>query len=452
MAARNPILTDYIGRIRAIGRLITKGDAISSRTNRRVIDIENLSGNTIGCTLWNEMAINFDVRGYDMMEKPVIIAVSSCYINRYNGMQLSGTSATHYYLNPNIPETYQIRQMFPQLPDPGPTLDIVNHRYADMEAEKTRYRFPLAVLREIDPQSYQRVRFTTEATIYTISTQRRWCYQKCSACGQMLIQEQPFPKCKDHGPQTAKVYSYCFKAIVNDGSATTSITCFSDQANTLTRDVNQVVEELADKNPYKLPPSLKQLEGTTHIFQFHFDTMVTARRPDFILDQVFQDPVLALPPPIPTATPQQDTQPNTPTNLGEETLLPQSPERQTETLASLKTTSTETNTQTPMDKKPVNEEEHPQPQPHTLIIPKTTPTKTQTQTPINKNPATKEEPRNQLPKPSVRKTLTYTPTAPQPTISETSTPTAGLSLQKKASQDRHESVVTQAPKKHKGDP
>nr|GFA49305.1 nucleic acid-binding, OB-fold protein [Tanacetum cinerariifolium] len=69
-----------------------------------------------------------------------------------------------------------------------------------------RNRFPLAVLREIDPQNYQRVRFTTQATIYSISVQRRWYYQKCSACGQKLIQEVPFPKCKDHGPQTSQVY------------------------------------------------------------------------------------------------------------------------------------------------------------------------------------------------------------------------------------------------------
>nr|GFB17222.1 hypothetical protein [Tanacetum cinerariifolium] len=78
----------------------------------------------------------------------------------------------------------------------------------------------------------------------------------------------------------------------------------SDQANTLTRYVNEVVAELADKYPFTLPPSLRELEGTTHIFQFLFDTMATSKRPDFILDKVFKRPVLTLPPPSPIQAPE----------------------------------------------------------------------------------------------------------------------------------------------------
>ncbi|GJW47558.1 transferase, chloramphenicol acetyltransferase-like domain protein, partial [Tanacetum coccineum] len=39
-------------------------------------------GNTIGCTRWNEMAAEFDKKSYDAMEKPVIIAVSSCRMTK----------------------------------------------------------------------------------------------------------------------------------------------------------------------------------------------------------------------------------------------------------------------------------------------------------------------------------------------------------------------------------
>ncbi|GJZ32182.1 hypothetical protein Tco_0577618 [Tanacetum coccineum] len=57
-------------------------------------------------------------------------------------IMLSGTSATHYYLNPDIPETYQIRQMHTQLTDVGLILDIQNERFQDPEQERTRNRFP----------------------------------------------------------------------------------------------------------------------------------------------------------------------------------------------------------------------------------------------------------------------------------------------------------------------
>ncbi|GKD80992.1 DNA helicase, partial [Tanacetum coccineum] len=131
--------------------------------------------------MWNEMATEFDIREYESMEKPVVILVTSCYVTRYNGLKLSGTSATHYYLNPNVAETYQIKQIYvpkahskhtrkyttltlttsskscryPMLPNMPPPLEIKNQRDKDVERERTRNRFPLSVLLEVDPQNYQ---------------------------------------------------------------------------------------------------------------------------------------------------------------------------------------------------------------------------------------------------------------------------------------------------------
>ncbi|GKC55913.1 nucleic acid-binding, OB-fold protein [Tanacetum coccineum] len=142
-----------------------------------------------------------------------------------------------------------------------------------------RNRFILSILLEVDPHNYQHVKFTTEATICKINTQKQWYYQKCAAFGKKVIHEDLVRKCKDHGPQRATLYS--------DRSTTTSITCFSHQANSLTRDCNEVVAKIVDKDPYQLPSSLKELECTTHIFQFHFDTGSTSKRPNFILARVF---------------------------------------------------------------------------------------------------------------------------------------------------------------------
>ncbi|GJW35053.1 retrovirus-related pol polyprotein from transposon TNT 1-94 [Tanacetum coccineum] len=146
-------------------------DSVANQQTQLTLPTAALS---LALTLWNEMAQNFDTYEYDSTEKPVIIAVSSCYINRYNGLQLSRTSATHYYLNPNIVETYQIRQLYPQLLNTGPALDIRNQRDEDLERERTKNRFLLSTLLEVDPHNYQQVRFTTEATTYKINTQRRY--------------------------------------------------------------------------------------------------------------------------------------------------------------------------------------------------------------------------------------------------------------------------------------
>nr|GEU66750.1 helitron helicase-like domain-containing protein [Tanacetum cinerariifolium] len=69
-----------------------------------------LLGNIIQLALWHEMALTFNITEYEAMEKPVVIAVTSCWVRHFNGLQLSGTSATHYYLNPKIPETYHIKE------------------------------------------------------------------------------------------------------------------------------------------------------------------------------------------------------------------------------------------------------------------------------------------------------------------------------------------------------
>ncbi|GKC11188.1 DNA helicase [Tanacetum coccineum] len=82
---KSVVLTDYIGRIRAISGIDTFGNATSQRKLRRLIQIENLSGNIICLALWNEMTTGFDMNTYTSLPQPVVIAVNSCYVSRYNG-------------------------------------------------------------------------------------------------------------------------------------------------------------------------------------------------------------------------------------------------------------------------------------------------------------------------------------------------------------------------------
>nr|GEX44849.1 hypothetical protein [Tanacetum cinerariifolium] len=63
------------------------------------------------------MATNFNIQEYELMEKPLVIAV-------YNFQE----SAIHYYLDSNIPETYHIKQQYLQMADTRPILNINNQR------------------------------------------------------------------------------------------------------------------------------------------------------------------------------------------------------------------------------------------------------------------------------------------------------------------------------------
>ncbi|GJY46764.1 nucleic acid-binding, OB-fold protein, partial [Tanacetum coccineum] len=308
---KNTLLTDYIGYIQGVSILRTSGNAIGNRTHRRMIDIENLSGNIIRLTLWHEKALTFNVQEYEAMEKPVIIAVSSCLVKQFNGLQLSATSATHYYLNPNIPETYHIKQQYQQMATTVPVLNIDHQRYQDLEAEKNQNRFPLATLLAVNPQNYLRARFTSDASAYKISTQNKWFYERCASCGKQVIPSHPIPTCKNHGPQPTPTY----RAIIGDGSGTISLACFSKQANCLVKDINELLAETPDRNPYHLPAALKELEGTNHIFQFHFDVNSTSNRKPLPEQMVFPE-IMVTPPvgPVPTF-PLSSEPPQTPPNL-----------------------------------------------------------------------------------------------------------------------------------------
>nr|GEX41101.1 50S ribosomal protein L27, chloroplastic [Tanacetum cinerariifolium] len=54
-----------------------------------------------------------------------------------------------------------------------------------------------------------------------------------------VTQESTEPQCRDHGPQAVPNYSYCFRAIINDGTTTTSLTCLSPEAHTFIQDCNE---------------------------------------------------------------------------------------------------------------------------------------------------------------------------------------------------------------------
>ncbi|GJX31073.1 hypothetical protein Tco_0240928 [Tanacetum coccineum] len=96
--------------------------------------------------------------------------------------------------------------------------------------------------------------------------------------------------------KTYSNYSYCFKEIINDESATVSLTCFSPEAHKIITDCNTIVDELDNKDPYHHPPPLKTVEGTKHDIQFHLNAGNRLGQADFILDEVLDGKPLSLMP------------------------------------------------------------------------------------------------------------------------------------------------------------
>nr|GEV70818.1 DNA helicase [Tanacetum cinerariifolium] len=217
-------------------------------------------------------AESFDINAYEKMPKPVIIAVSSTWATkRYGALQINATSATCYYLNPEIPETSHILNVYADFINPVPELEIERQPYSTQSEEQMRNRHTLQSLLNVNPQHYEQIKFTTKATLLQIIAPNGWYYRKCSQCNIKIPEDSAFSQCQNHGPQPTPHYGYCFRAIIDDGTATTTITCFSPDAHTFVPDYNSVVNSVEDKDTYHMPSILSQAEGHRYIFQYHFE-------------------------------------------------------------------------------------------------------------------------------------------------------------------------------------
>ncbi|GJV50422.1 nucleic acid-binding, OB-fold protein [Tanacetum coccineum] len=73
-----PVLADYLGCIRSISDALPFENANRSQSFRRKVDIQNLDGNIVEFTMWDDLATQFDKKMIEKIEPPVIIAVTSC--------------------------------------------------------------------------------------------------------------------------------------------------------------------------------------------------------------------------------------------------------------------------------------------------------------------------------------------------------------------------------------
>ncbi|GJW88503.1 nucleic acid-binding, OB-fold protein [Tanacetum coccineum] len=190
----------YIGCLIRVGNIREFGSANTSQKTIRTLDIENLNGNVVELTLWDDMARNFNVADYNSMERPVIIAVSSCRVKIYGGA------------------LYKIQQ------DLNPPLEISKERFSNPEDEKSQNRFAV-----------HGVRFTCKGTVLAINTTRDGHYASCSQCNHKVFDGDDIPQCVNHGPQPNYTFRYNFKAAISDGTGTGYFTFFTPNADILTR-------------------------------------------------------------------------------------------------------------------------------------------------------------------------------------------------------------------------
>ncbi|GJU96060.1 hypothetical protein Tco_1320816 [Tanacetum coccineum] len=128
--------TDYFGYVRSVGNLVIYGYPNRRQIVKRKADIENL-----------EVTRRRSWGLVETMDGLVIIDVSSC--------QLSASLATHYYLNPEIPETKRSRAEYRKNHDLSSSLEVCKYRFEDLDKERLWNRYSLALLLQQNPEAYR---------------------------------------------------------------------------------------------------------------------------------------------------------------------------------------------------------------------------------------------------------------------------------------------------------
>ncbi|XP_071708688.1 replication protein A 70 kDa DNA-binding subunit B-like [Rutidosis leptorrhynchoides] len=237
-------------------------------------------GDTIQLTLWNELATSFDSDAYDAMEKPVVLAVSSCRPKLYLGeLQLGCTQSSCALLRkPTIAHQ---------------PIAITGHGNRTVSQQIFPARTSDPQLEQLHGRLATNVDFTCEGTIEQVGGNRDWYYKSCSECLLKVTEDIDAPNnytCWVHGTKATYTPTYCFKTIINDTSNNASFTFFSEAGDVIVGTTcSDLITNRGYDQPHELPPIIRAIEGQTHTFQFHYNPQSRKTHPEFIVTRILDE-------------------------------------------------------------------------------------------------------------------------------------------------------------------
>ncbi|XP_021978785.1 uncharacterized protein LOC110874426 [Helianthus annuus] len=162
-------------------------------------------------------------------------------------LQLSSTSATHVYLNPQTIETETLKEMYEKL-------DMHNCEITTT----TDLEVPISHLLQGNSGIIGKC-FTIKGKITEIMSDKNWHYNACPKCRQTMIQTGSEWFCVDDGTYDKAVYMYRIPVKISDNTGTINGTVFNQVANQLLQQT--CAEILTKENQTQLLQSMKNREA-----------------------------------------------------------------------------------------------------------------------------------------------------------------------------------------------
>ncbi|KAM0016426.1 putative nucleic acid-binding protein [Helianthus debilis subsp. tardiflorus] len=246
-------------------------------SNRRLLkfEVEDISEKFIEVSLWQEIADTIDKDSFTRAPFPAILALTSMKVGIYYDLQLTSTSATHVYLNPDVNICKNIASTF-------------KARYNDASTNQ-RTNITLAQLLELNPAQENNKTFSCRGSITEFIQGKSWYYKGCKRCNKKLDAKGSALACINHPEE--KDPKFCN---VGRQHKISKVTLFNDAIVSL---IDTPCVEMVTQHgycPQQIPKPLETIRGKEKIFLLQFNNRFR-QGTSFVVNQVFDPPTSETP-------------------------------------------------------------------------------------------------------------------------------------------------------------
>ncbi|XP_065872856.1 replication protein A 70 kDa DNA-binding subunit B-like isoform X2 [Euphorbia lathyris] len=318
----------------AVGQLVIIQDIEPTMVSNQIRDkrtlfLRDIGGNQIEVTFWGQTAVSFPEENVLTIAKdsPVIVAFVAMIVKPFNDTStLNSTTATKFYINPEIPEVDHIVN---SLNDKSPKLLKITKEAVilkDIESEKNNNCKSIQQLLELDIHVEKATKYTCKAKIKEIDCSDGWWYRACQRCKSGLQNYEEKVWCKKCGEVTQlPIHWYKLTIIAEDKTGISPFVLFGHLAAKL---IGIPASNLTAtfKDRYEMSSIMSKICGLDKVFQVVMSNRVEdASNISFKVTHIFNDESTPIKPEIPSPISVCSTQ-----------LLSQSPASQSSTSTAVK--------------------------------------------------------------------------------------------------------------------
>ncbi|XP_065853748.1 uncharacterized protein [Euphorbia lathyris] len=225
--------------------------------------------------LWDEPASKFpeDVIFSFAQNTPIAAAFVSMIPKAFN-VSLNSSSATRFYINPEIPE---IQSFLESVEPPYPLLKkstVYSPKVVNIDTEKEMNRKTIAELMSIDIHTDKEIKFTCKAKIKEVDPSDGWWYRACPKCKSSVQNFDDKLWCKNcRYIDDIPLPWYRVKLAVEDDTRICAFVVFGHMATDL---IGIPANTLANsfKERHEVPPAMNKISGVETVFQIQVSNLV----------------------------------------------------------------------------------------------------------------------------------------------------------------------------------